>query len=405
LYLFSTTDWRAGFPLPPELEVLLALRQPERLRAAAEASDWALVLRLARLHHVSGRLATSLDAQGPFTVPEEILQVLHADRRTQAQHFSSALLPQLEDLCGLLVDAQVVPTVLKGVALVTSGLVAAGERPMGDLDLLVDEREFATAQRVLETAGYEPRVSAAERDRALLYHYQDAPLYHADHPVSLDLHRHIQSPRHRHPFDVTSLTTTDLRLPSGRTVRRLDDVDLLVHLCLHFWSDRATGRMSSLGQLWDVCDAADALTEAGWITASARSRERGNVGPIAAVLALTALLCGRALPPGFAEPAQLADEHRLQSFAIRRVLAPRPATAQLVMVTPNVDHRPVRVATRLGAQLRNAPRRGANAELAPSFRMRITHGAEVMRLLADVARHPLTAWSEVSLDRWAHRLR
>ena len=51
-------------------------------------------------------------------------------------------------------DAGLAAVALKGAALQAMGLYAAGERPMADIDLLVQSADLAAAARVLTALGY-----------------------------------------------------------------------------------------------------------------------------------------------------------------------------------------------------------------------------------------------------------
>jgi hypothetical protein len=386
--------------LPPELLVLATLDQPARW-CALPAVEWERVVGIAGYHRLHGRFATALETVDGARSPAQVIDELVARREMAAAHYRTAILPQLEEVCDALVVCGVTPTLLKGASLITSGMIAPGERPVADLDVLVDRGDARRAQAVLADLGYDVSVSQHIRDRAWTHHYQDAPLRHPARAVPIDLHWHIQTPGHRHPFDVAELEHVSLVLPSGLAVQRFSDRDELIHLCLHFWKDRAQGRDGSLGQLWDIATAADRIAPDEWTEVGTSASRLGRGATVAACLALTNLLLGRPVPDGLPNVTSLVTDERLHSFAIRRVLAPRPEHAQLLMVTADVPYTGPRVLTRVLAYLRRGPDDGADRGGCVSW---ARHVGYVARLLARAARRWSDTRAEISLDRWAHDL-
>ena len=398
---------------PPELELLFCLERPEPLLAAAAQVDWSAAVALARDHRLEGRLHRALERCGAGDTSSPATASLRSAYEQQAVFAELYLFPQLEAVCAALLDAGVTPTLLKGAALVAGGIVPAGVRPMADIDVLVPRARFANAQAALDRAGYRARVDARTRQRSVTRSYGDAPLHHREHPMSLDLHWHLQGPHHRHPFDPEALQTCELRLPGGARVQRLTDPDLLAHLCLHFWRDRAKGLPGPLGQLWDVHDLSVRLTDEGWERLVGDSPHRGHRGVVAATVALTHLLFAAPLPPRFPQAGRLADDPRLHAFTLRRVLAPRPPHLQMLVVTPDTTSRPYRMATRAISHLRHGdPWPGPEAQPDPEAplgavatrRARARHAFHLLRLVGILARHPGRSRAELAIDRWAHDL-
>ena len=391
--------------LPPELAILTTLNQPHLWPSLAGRVEWQTVVDLASYHRLQGRLASALETAKNVDAPTALVSKLVERRQRAEQRFESQALPQLEELCTALLAADLRPTLLKGASLIVAGLVHAGERPISDLDLLVRRSEARAAQRALDELGYRTEASAEIRRRAWTGHYQDAPLSHPDRWLNLDLHWDIQHPRHRAAFDIDTMERTPLRLPSGPMVDRFTDRDELTHLCLHFWKDREQGRPGALGQLWDIHAAAGRMTAADWGDLAERARDRGHERTLGAVLAIAHLLLGLPTPSSFPAVGELARDERTTSFAIRRVLAPRPEHIQLLMVTPDVAYRPARVTTRVLAYLRQPlPDGRDNRSVLTAIRARASHLTFVLRRLA----RSLSAFSdtraEIILDHWAHSL-
>jgi hypothetical protein len=393
--------------LPPELALLTVLDQPALVAELFDRVQRDRVLALSCQHRLSGQLASSLQAA---TVERSFvldgLEAVLPERDGRQAEFDDAIAPQLEEVCSALLSAGVEPTLLKGAALVCGGWLRAGERPMADLDLLIDRACLDSASHVMYDLGYRTRVSTDDRRWARLHHYQDPAWYHEDRPVGVEIHWGILEPRHRLAFDPGTLATTEVTLAGGTRVRRLEERDLLTHLCLHFWRDRADGLPGSLGQLWDIRHVAARARAPLWTDLFTIADERGHGEVLDAVLACSFLLLGA--PPAETHPriATTAARELTRSFAIRRVLAPRPEALQLLMVTGDVEYNPLRVVNRVAAQLaRPVSQLRASYGDAPQWRLRLIHASRLARLIIGLARTPSDTLSDIRLDRWAHRLR
>ena len=119
------------------------------------------------------------------------------------------------------------------------------------------------------------------------------------------------------------------------------------------------------------------------------------------VLAVAHLLIGARVPPGFPLVGELAAAERTSSFAVRRVLAPRPAYIQLLMDTADVAYTPARVVARVLPDLRRPSDRPGDATGSATWQERVQHVRFTLRCLV----RSLSAFgdvrAEMSVDRWA----
>jgi hypothetical protein len=108
-----------------------------------------------------------------------------------------------------------------------------GDRSYGDLDLLVDRRDFAQALRILEDLGYEHTI----RNWALAEEMLAGQVVMTSQSVHVDLHWHLHySSQDRRPFalDPEAMIERSRRVAvSGLTVPTLDPVDTLLTLAFH----------------------------------------------------------------------------------------------------------------------------------------------------------------------------
>jgi hypothetical protein len=391
--------------LPPELALLTVLDRPIAVDALVECVDWAVMTGLARHHRLSGQLATAVQERagerGPLgTIAARLVQ----ERDLRQARYDEEVLPQLDEMSQALGSVTIVPTLLKGVALVATGVCPAGERPMADIDMLVEPSSVDAATSALLRLGYESRAAAAERRWARHHHYQDPAWHHPSWPLPIEVHWGLQVPAHRLHFDPASLRRSDVALPS-RVVRCLAPLDQLTHLALHFWHDRSYGLSGALGQLWDVRRCSPAADDARWSQVRHLALLRGHAQVLAAVLACSHLLLGGPSPARFPEVEDLVRDERCVSFAIRRVLAQRPPHIQLTMVTPDVHYRPGRMLLRIGSQFsRPLPLLRETYRGVPPHRVRLHHTRALLGLLRELVGSPVDSYAEFELDRWAHEL-
>lgn len=198
----------------------------------------------------SGTLPQSLDGDGDSLAEAATAQGLagwlHAEATRQQVDWPAAVVQRLRrrhlaDLCGVAQQLDVVAAVhrrlldaglrslpLKGAALAET-CYGAGERPMGDVDLLVLER-FPAALETLVAEGW--RVEEAA-DHAVSLR---SPLT----PVLLELHRSAASCPGLHRLDAEGLWQRSRR-GSGQLPRLPAPEDLLVLLSLHAAFQHALG--------------------------------------------------------------------------------------------------------------------------------------------------------------------
>jgi hypothetical protein len=150
----------AEVPLPPPKELHATLRKitetlaAELARPTDTAPDWSdfewlLARGVAGIHGVSSLLGSTLKWDGPpGWKPFLVAQRAHVAARHRR---IEDLLDQLDARSR---DEKVPLIALKGAALHAMGLYRAGERPMADIDLLVQPQEAKRAEQVLESLGF-----------------------------------------------------------------------------------------------------------------------------------------------------------------------------------------------------------------------------------------------------------
>ena len=155
----------------------------------------------------------------------------------------------------------------------TSGLYRAGERPMADVDLLVQQHDIARAASVLESLGFqESDFSFKDRTFTPINNPASAALgEHAGNALKIELHHRIAE---RLPLRITPLP--DVLLPSGSPpgLNAYPSLAaLMLHLLLHASGSMAFRSLRIL-QLHDIALLDARMSSAGLGAASAPTSRR-----------------------------------------------------------------------------------------------------------------------------------
>ena len=220
--------------------------------------EWRLAPAVAAMHGISPLLAQALPWQGPPHWASFL-----ADQRRQTllrQQRIAELLATIDERSR---SAGIAVVALKGAALQMAGVYAAGERPMADIDLLVQPGDAETAVAVLLALSY--------RDAGTTWKHQgfDPPEgeqrailgEHADNPIKIDLHHRICERLPLTPTDLTDLVFPPYAQPGLNGYPRT--AALLAHVLAH-----AAGSMTHRGlrlvQLCDITRIASRMSDEDW---------------------------------------------------------------------------------------------------------------------------------------------
>jgi hypothetical protein len=186
-------------------------------------------------------------------------------------------------------------TLLKGASLHRMGYCRAGERPMGDVDLLVAPAKLAGMARVLVPLGYrETAVSWRHRIYENDEHgAADSFGERADGPIKIEVHTRVAERLPWTEVDTTALLMNCEAGPGARTYASV--AAALWHQLSH-----AAGNMSTcwlrLLQLHDIQRVASAMQPADWQLWLQQARAAGHLWWTYPPLALTARYFAHAVP-------------------------------------------------------------------------------------------------------------
>jgi hypothetical protein len=300
--------WRSG-QLRPEAELLLySARTGIEAHGVARISalvrgdvDWTSLLQMALQHGTTPLLYWHLSRTCPDAVPEAILAQLRHQFYANAGH-NVRLARELVRLLQLF-GAQGIPAVpFKGPALAAFAYGNLAFRQFGDLDILVPQRDFASAKELLLSQAYVPGLGFTGPQEAAYLQSQRASLFvHRDRSTSVDLHIRItrrQFPCLLDPEEVWK--RAELVSLEGAIVRHPSPEDLLLILCVH-------GAKHAWGRLQWICDVA-ALVRAhprlDWHGVMEQAGRLGSARMLLLGLRLAHDLLGAVLPVRMMEGTQ-----------------------------------------------------------------------------------------------------
>jgi hypothetical protein len=231
--------------------------------AAPEWNDfeWAMARAGAAMNGISGLLANQLRWRGPDTWADFLSDQLDHSRRRDER--IGALLESIDAELG---RRDVFAIGLKGAALRPLGLYAAGERPMGDIDLLVGPDDVPMATAALEAAGYQSSFGVARHEVFAPVDESHAGAVHefgehAGNPIKVELHTRITESLPVDAIDITAALWPAAPHPGLNAYRTRSA--LLAHLLLH-----AAGSMRAHGlrvlQLQDIARLARGFDDCDW---------------------------------------------------------------------------------------------------------------------------------------------
>ncbi len=272
--------------------------------------EWRIARAVAVIHGISPLLSTRLAWAGPrgWQVFLESQRIHTASRYLRM----ATLLAKIDDLA---VQEEIAFVPLKGEALHSIGLYAAGDRPMADIDLLVKASQLGAMSHAVSRLGYR-LVSSTPNEQVLVPIDRPAASYlgeHTEQGITIELHARIDRPM---PVRVVDITTQlwPARPRSGRNEYPSLGA-LMAHLLMHAAVNMQL-RILRMLQLHDIALLAPRLSESDWNQALAPGNRRGLSWWAMPPLQLTKHYYPGAIPVAAIESA------RIGCSALLRVLAP-----------------------------------------------------------------------------------
>jgi hypothetical protein len=245
--------------LPPLTKIAAALRKTTEVLARELAVptnepplwtefEWHIARAVTAMQGVSSLLYAGLRWEGP----ESWRRFLH-EQRDQAvgRHLQIARL--LEAIDSQARCEGVALVALKGAALLASEIYAAGERPMGDIDLLVRNDDAKAIARVLEVCDYAAAFTT-HRHQVFQPRVRKVPTggrlgEHVDNPLNIEVHTRISEQLPVIAADITQFVFPSV-VHAGLNAYP-SAASLMMHLLLHA-AGNMRARALRLIQLHDI---------------------------------------------------------------------------------------------------------------------------------------------------------
>jgi Uncharacterised nucleotidyltransferase len=272
--------------------------------------EWRIARAVAGIHGISTLLHARLLWEGP-----KGWQTFLREQQEQsvARHEKIIRLLQTIDSQARRENTSIVA--LKGAALLKKGLYAPGERPMGDIDLLVRADEVVSAARLLEACGYEPAFTS-RRHQVFRPLDEKIPIgdmlgEHVDSPIKIELHTRIAESLPVTQVDITQFVLSRTMQAGLNPYPSLGS--LMIHLLLHA-AGNMRARALRLIQLHDISLLAARFGSTDWAEfLAAFSNDRSLWWAYAPVM-LTAQYYPGVIPAGVIERLSLDCPLLLRRF-------------------------------------------------------------------------------------------
>lgn len=284
------------------------------------AADWENILAQARAHSVSSLLAWQLDSSASdLWIPENIHQELR--RQSMAKAGMNLLLyHELGDLLKSMWEDDIPVIVLKGVHLAEIVYPNIALRPIGDIDLLVDESDLIPCSEILIDSGYLPsRRFVLQKEVGRHLHI---PPFAKPGGAAVELHWNVVPPDSPINIDLGELWARALPVKiAGAPALSLSPEDLLLELCLHFYQHEFR---LGLRHLYDIVETTVFYGEdMDWVQIVAHASQWNAGKPTYLALHLARELLNAPIPPEILEALQPSDfTPEIDALARERVLSP-----------------------------------------------------------------------------------
>lgn len=259
----------ASPPLPPLKTIAAALRETTERLAHELATptetppdwsdfEWAIARSAAAMQGISFLLATRLRWQGP-----PAWQRFLEHQREQGLLRDAVIGQLLERLDAATRDSRIACVGMKGAALRALDVYAPGERPMGDVDLLVREADVPAIAAMMARLGY---VGTAVPDREIIFELpRTSPLKmggeHADNALKVEVHTSVAEPLPVRKVDITArLQPSDARFGINAYPSL---AALLLHCLLRAASNMRAHALRQI-QLQDIAIVTQRMGAADW---------------------------------------------------------------------------------------------------------------------------------------------
>jgi hypothetical protein len=272
---------KEGFDLPLHVPLHGVLRKITERLAGELASpsplapnwspvEWRLARAVAAIHCVSPLLAGSLRWDGPAQWREFLAdQKAHVAARHRRIH---DLLDQIDARSR---EEGIAIVGLKGAALHSMGFYSAGERPMADVDLLVNPSDAARTERLLQSLGFSESFTMWKHGVFVpkICKVHASMGEHRDNYLKIELHTRIAEKLPLRITDVTDFVYPRAPHPGLNAYPSM--AALMIHLLIHGAGAMAY-RALRLVHLHDIALVCSRMADSDWGELADRGKKAGR---------------------------------------------------------------------------------------------------------------------------------
>lgn len=361
------------------------LTEPSAEPPAWSELEWILAQAVAAMQGTAVLLANRLRWAGPPS-----WQVFLSEQREQAVLRDARIDGLLARLAGAAREAGMSCVALKGSALRALGLYGPGERPMGDIDLLVDAADLPPVAAAIRDLGYR---EAYEIARHIVYEPRDtsAPQgfgEHINNPIKIEVHTAVAEPLPVRQVDITDC----LRDRRGRPglVAYPSEAALLLHFLLHAAGNMRAHALRQI-QIHDIAELSRRFEGADWAELLAQPLGRDRAWWLFPALALAERYYPGSIPRETLKESRAACPRALRYAADRQTLTDVSWANLRIHAFPGIAWSRTPFEALRYVRSRVVPSRAALAEIAlagraqPQFRQipwyGLSHGNRMLRWL------------------------
>jgi hypothetical protein len=267
------------------------LAQPSDSPPSWSDFEWAIARSVAGMQGISTLLANNLRWRGP-----PAWQAFLAQQREQSVLREARVDELLRQLDTAARRAGIACVALKGSALRTLGFYRPGERPMGDVDLLVGADDLPSMAAVMQSSGYQETYAIA---RHTTYSRPQETVQqgigeHAGNPLKVEIHTTIAEALPVRMVDITAHLRSAEAQPGLNAYAR--PAALMLHFLLHAAGNMRAHALRQI-QLHDIAELSRTFGVPDWQALFATARGSETLWWAYPALALAARYYPHSVPP------------------------------------------------------------------------------------------------------------
>ena len=217
-------------------DLLLLLKEPARFQELS-LERWDIVVRTARRLRLLATVAARLQDCGHLEALPGPIRAHMASALTTMAFRRQKVLLEMDCVRQALADFHQPVILLKGAAYIEQGLALAGQRLVGDLDLLVARAHLDEVEGKLLEMGWESlKPDLYDQNYYRAWSHELPPMQLPGHRLELDVHHNILPPTGRLHPDAERLIK-DAFKPPGSPFYVLHPADQVLHAAVHLFQD------------------------------------------------------------------------------------------------------------------------------------------------------------------------